>query len=168
MRISVTGPESSGKTTLVLELAAHFGVVPILEYAREYLHQKGSVYDLNDLDAIADGQLEQLLLSQESIKISDSDFLTIKVWSEYKYNQVSERILHHYKNQTFNLTILCSPDIPWEEDPLRENPNDRDVLFDLYKKDLDATGRNYIILNGSREQRFSCALERIEELLKNN
>ena len=42
--------------------------------------------------------------------------------------------------------LLCKPDIPWESDPLRENPNDRIKLFDIYKMELDNLGHKYYIV----------------------
>ena len=36
--------------------------------------------------------------------------------------------------------IYYKPDIPWESDPLRENPYDRIKLFEIYKMELDNLG----------------------------
>ena len=49
--------------------------------------------------------------------------------------------------------FLCSPDIPWEEDPLRENPKDRKRLFTLYENNLIEKGWPYSVLKGSVEER---------------
>jgi nicotinamide riboside kinase len=40
------------------------------------------------------------------------------------------------KKQKFNHYFLCKPDIPWEEDPLRENSENRDELFEIYLQEL--------------------------------
>jgi hypothetical protein len=42
---------------------------------------------------------------------------------------------------------------------LRENPNDRDRLFEIYENELLKMGKNYHILRGSFE-------ERLEESIK--
>jgi len=68
--------------------------------------------------------------------IADTELTVIKIWSEYKYNSCSEFILNSYENQAFDHYFLCKPDIPWEPDPLRENENERDELFQLYLAEL--------------------------------
>jgi nicotinamide riboside kinase len=45
-----------------------------------------------------------------------------------------EAIVKHHR---YDFTLLCSPDLPWVHDSLRENPNDRDRLFIKYKSMLD-------------------------------
>ena len=50
LRIAVTGPESSGKTTLCGALAEHYQVSYIPEYARTYLEQTQGQYQCTDLD----------------------------------------------------------------------------------------------------------------------
>jgi len=58
--ITIVGPESSGKTTLARQLAAHYGCPWVPEYAREYLESLGGMYEELDLEAIAQGQLEAI------------------------------------------------------------------------------------------------------------
>ena len=44
--------------------------------------------------------------------------------------------------------------MPWELDPLRENPNSRAELFDLYKTNLNKYNKNFIVVNGPHEKRL--------------
>ncbi|MEL6988428.1 MAG: AAA family ATPase, partial [Bacteroidota bacterium] len=59
----------------------------------------------------------------------------------------------------YDFIFLCSPDVDWEADPLRENPDDRDRLFELYKENLNALKWDYYSLLGSKKQRLEKALE---------
>ncbi len=59
--ITIVGAESSGKTTLAMHLAEYFGCPWVPEYAREYLEALGRTYGEEDLDIIADRQLETIL-----------------------------------------------------------------------------------------------------------
>jgi nicotinamide riboside kinase len=77
LRIAITGPESSGKTTLARALSKVLSAVYIPEFARQYLQEKGLKYDQQDLDEIAKGQLNLILSSQNSINIVDSDFVVL-------------------------------------------------------------------------------------------
>ena len=54
--IVVTGPESSGKTTLAQDLAQELEGLLVPEYSRIYLEQAGLRYGHDDLEFIAAGQ----------------------------------------------------------------------------------------------------------------
>ena len=164
IRIAVTGPESSGKTTLCEALAKHFNVTFIPEFSRTYLEATNGKYSQVDLDKIAQGQLDSLNASNDSIKICDTDFSVIEIWSDYKYVEVSSFIKELAAKDLFDLHILCTPDIPWEDDPLRENPDDRDVLFELYVASLNKHNKQYITVSGDHEQRLEKSLEKINSL----
>ena len=166
IRIAITGPESSGKTTLCQSLSEHYNSAFIPEFAREYLEKTNGKYSQFDLDEIAKGQLENLLLSQLNIVFCDTDFSVLEIWSNYKYGSVSKSIAGLVEKDLFDLHILCTPDFPWEEDPLRENPDSRDELFELYKVSLSKHKKNFIIVSGEQIQRIKKSAESIDLLLK--
>ena len=58
LKIIVTGPESSGKTTLCKALSEHYNLPFTKEFAREYLTDLGKNYLQEDLLEIAKGQLK--------------------------------------------------------------------------------------------------------------
>jgi nicotinamide riboside kinase len=157
LKIIVTGPESSGKTTLCKALSKHFKLPFSRENAREYLDLLNRDYNQDDLLKIAKKQLK----SGENTQLLDTDLITIKIWSKYKYGNCDKWILEEIEKQkTENrFYLLCSPDIPWQEDFQRENPNDRDELFAIYKKELERLGHNYFIVEG--EERFQRAIQKI-------
>ena len=64
----------------------------------------------------------------------------------------------------FNLHILCAPDIPWEDDPMRENSNDRHVLFEKYLNVLNAYKKDFIIVSGSHDERLKKSISTIHKL----
>jgi nicotinamide riboside kinase len=150
LKIAFTGPESSGKSTLSSWLSAEIKLPLIEEYAREYLTEKKEYFQ-EDLDSIARGQMN--LWSKESNFIADTEMTVLKVWSEVKYDSCSELIQKLFDAQCFDVYFLCTPDIPWEEDPLRENPNDRNEIFDHYLKLLEEQKVNYKIISGDLEDR---------------
>ena len=61
LRIVLYGPESTGKTTLAIELAKKFNTSFVPEFAREYLQEKwnkhGEKCNLDDLLEIVKGQI---------------------------------------------------------------------------------------------------------------
>jgi NadR type nicotinamide-nucleotide adenylyltransferase len=166
LRIAITGPESSGKTTLSQALSEHFKVAFIPEFAREYLEKTNGKYEQLDLDKIAQRQFKSLVSSENNIVICDTDFSVLEIWSHYKYKKVSELINKLVSDKLFDLHILCSPDIPWEADVLRENPNSRDLLFELYKESLTQNNKHFIVVNGSPKNRLEKSLLAIDALIK--
>ena len=151
MRIAFTGPESCGKSTMAKWLSEFYGFPLSEEFAREYLSQKES-YIQDDLDSITLGQLADWQKKGSSF-IADTEMTVLKIWSEYRFKNASHLILEAHKNQAFDHYFLCAPDIPWEADPLRENPSNRDELFILYEAELIKNQWTYTVLKGSLEER---------------
>ena len=159
--IIITGPESSGKTTLTKALAKALKTGYTEEYSREYLNCN-SKYKQEDLLKIAQGQLQKEKANPNPIAIHDTDLITIKIWSEYKYNQCNPWIIEQIELQKSEnrLYLVCKPDIPWEADPLRENPSNRAELFEIYLSEIQNTKHPYYIIEG--EDRLVKSLSKIE------
>jgi nicotinamide riboside kinase len=137
----------------------------IEEYAREYLIQNNGKYNIEDLDKIAVGQTNKWKDQNCDFLICDTEMTVLKIWSEVKYQHVSNAILKYYDEQQFDFYFLCRPDIPWEEDVLRENPYDRNELFERYKNELEGYKRDFSILEGSIENRVHYCAQKINQLI---
>ena len=161
LKIIVTGPESSGKTTLCKTLSEHFKISFTEEYAREYLNNLDREYKEEDLLEIAKGQLQ----SETNSQLLDTDLITIKIWSGYKYEKCDKWILNQIEKQKSEnrYYLLCRPDIPWEADPLRESPLNRDELFKIYKREIEELGHDYLIIEG--KNRFKNSISKIASLI---
>ena len=153
LKIIVIGPESSGKTTLCNTLSKHFNLPFSKEYAREYLEKLNSNYTQDDLLKIAKGQLQ----TENGLQLLDTDLITLKIWSEYKYGSCDNWILTQIEKQKpeNRFYLLCSPDIPWQADKQRKNPNDREELFKIYKQVLDDLEHTYFIVDGENRMENS-------------
>ncbi|MDA9325540.1 ATP-binding protein [Flavobacteriales bacterium] len=164
-KIIITGPESSGKTTLSNALKKYFNTFLVTEYSREYIDQLNSKYNYEDLLKIAKQQLKNEDNTQLTTPIiCDTDLITIKIWSEYKYSKCDSWILQHIKKQQneSRFYLLCKPDIKWKYDPQRENQFDRKVVFDIYKKELEALNHQYFVIdNGDRLKKAINAIKKI-------
>jgi nicotinamide riboside kinase len=159
-KIIFTGPESSGKTTLCEHLAKHYQLPHVVEFARTYLETVPK-YQYEDLGIIAQNQHAQevaycLNHTDQPFLLCDTDLITIKVWSEFKYRRCDPYILniiegYRYDNRFY---FLCAPDIPWQADPQREHPHLRQQLFDIYEHTLKVLGLDYEVVGGSLETRM--------------
>lgn len=165
LKIYLTGTESSGKTTIAKALSNHYACPWVPEYARQYLQEKQGKYEFKDLESISQGQIEleaQFEKGDPSKLILDTDQLVLYVWSMHKYGRVSSSIEHRLKAQKGGLHLLFRPDIAWEDDPLRESPNEREELFEKYKGTLEAFALDYEIVEGKGKSRLITAIKAIE------
>jgi nicotinamide riboside kinase len=166
IRIVVTGPESTGKTTLAKQLSDKLQTDLISEFAREHLADIGLDYTIDDLHVITEKHHKNISLSQNSIQIVDTDFVVMKVWYDDKFGSTPAKVIDLIGEDLFDLHILCAPDIPWEEDELREDPERRDELFNRYIEELERFRKNYIIAAGDVESRVEKSLKAINAILK--
>jgi nicotinamide riboside kinase len=168
MRIAFTGPESSGKTTFSKWLHQELpNSILILEYAREYLEQqKISRASEFDFQKIVKRQCSSFMtLKSPIIEIFDTDIFVLRIWNEevYTLNLPELEILPSYK---MDIHFLCSPDLEWEDDPLRSAPDysERVRLFNKFKTELTNCETNFIILEGNRVQKEEQILGALQEL----
>jgi len=162
-RISLTGPESAGKSSLAAQLAAHYGTTFVPEYARAYLEENGSAYTLADLEAIAHGQLaaEDAVAAQATgFLFCDTDLLVIKIWAENAFGICPAWVLAELEKPRYALTLLLAPDLPWAPDPLREHPDpaQRWHFYELYRAELVSRNWPFVEINGPPAQRLALAL----------
>tara|TARA_Y100000768_G_scaffold346307_1_gene293759 strand:- start:36 stop:563 length:528 start_codon:yes stop_codon:yes gene_type:complete len=154
--IVITGPESSGKTTLFeqLKILSEFNFIP--EYSRTYLEKIKRPYHYNDILQIANHYVNELKsASQNKLSvISDTDLLTLQIWCEYKYNKCHPFIIEKLKINLPDLYLICSPKIPWEFDPQRENPHDRIELYNIHLDKIKKMGISYEIIEGDLFKRL--------------
>lgn len=167
-KIAILGPESTGKSQLSIELANYFDAPYVPEMAREYLAEKGINYTNQDVLDIATLQQEtenklQKIHNDKTYLFCDTELITIKIWLEFKEWKVPNWIIEQIKNSDYKLYLLTDIDLPWQEDPLRENPYDRIELFQLFEKELIDFGKNYKIVKGSGDLRTKNAIEIIQK-----
>jgi len=162
IRIAITGPESSGKTTLATQLAQSLNGCLVLEYARQYmLNLDGKPYTIEDVVNIGRFQFNANLASdcQQDYVVCDTEMGVIKVWCEDKFDDCPDVIQELFDAQQFDFLFLCKPDMAWQEDPLREDALRRDDLFDMYVQTFDRSKIPYHILSGSEDERLAKAID---------
>jgi nicotinamide riboside kinase len=166
LKITFTGPESSGKTSLSKAITEHFDAQWFPEYARTYLMNREGEYDFGDIEQIGIEQQESREIDEKSgIKIYDTENTVLYIWSVFKYQKFAPKVKSLMESQRFAHYFLCSPEgIPWEEDPLRESPIQREELFNLYLHQLRTLNVDFTILKGDFEQRKEKAISIIEEI----
>ena len=189
-KIVILGPESTGKSTLCLQLATHYNTIWVPEYARTYLLENGMNYTYQDLLIIAKGQLaseEQYkdelqrtikqsnlvanLSERARIEVSpifiDTNMHVMKVWCEFVLGKCHDWILNQIAQREYDLYLLCNVDLPWVKDELREYPDleSRQKLFHIYKDTMINQAVPWSEISGDYEQRLRKAVSIVDDLL---
>jgi nicotinamide riboside kinase len=151
----IIGPESTGKTTLCKALAEHYNASWIPEYARTYIEKLPHPYTYDDVLHIAHKQieLEFSFKSESSYLFVDTDLIITKVWLLHVYKKCPEWVDEYLKSTYRRAYLICYPDLPWEFDPVRENPLLREFLFDWYIKEVEKLHIPYLVIKGQDEER---------------
>lgn len=168
-RIVIIGPESTGKSTLCAQLAAHYDTAWCPEYARDYLLVNGVDYSYDDLLTIAKGQIA---LEEKHVQLTpgnpllfiDTDMNVMKVWCEFVFQQCHRWILDQVAQRQYDLYLLCDIDLPWQADALREYPDleSRQKLYRMYKDILVNQPAPWVEISGTGEERFKSAMKVID------
>ena len=173
VKIVLFGPESTGKTTLSKHLARYYNTVWAPEFAREYLQKKWNnerkTCEAKDLLPIAIGQMKlenKLAKKADKVLICDTDLLETKVYSQEFYGGfVDEKLDEAAKTNKYDLYLLTYIDTPWEEDDLRDRPEQRLEMFNAFEKALKEHNCNYILLKGDKETRLKKATQAIDNII---
>jgi len=164
MRILITGPECSGKSTLGKKLSEHLSIPWFPEYARTYLDQNGKEYQHDDILKIAKEHYELVnVFPLDQSMIYDTYLLNLKLWSEIKYGKAIPWIDEQLTQlEPFDYIFLMSPDLAWEQDGFRESERDIKMIFEKFQMSLDNLNWSYKIISGQKELRMQSVLAAIE------
>jgi len=92
----------------------------------------------------------------------DTELIVTKIWSEVRFKRCDPWIIRTIREHPYDLFLLCNIDLPWEYDPLREHPEMRGKLFDLYYKELSSGKLPFFVISGSGENRVKHAMDIID------
>ena len=99
--------------------------------------------------------------------ICDTDLLVTKVYSEAYFDGFCDPLLEKYALQnTYDLYFLTGIDVPWVPDDLRDRPNERVKMLNLFKTALEKYHRTFVILEGNQEQRLTLHQKTKHNLMK--
>lgn len=159
-RVVVMGPESTGKTTLVRDLARHYRTLGLGEYLRAWLDAKGAACEPADLPCVVAGhQASEAAVAPYARRVlfCDTDPLMTAVYSRFYYGTLPQWLDRAASARRGGLYVLLDCDVPWVPDPQRDMPHRRDEILDLCREELETRHLSWVLVRGSWEERFSAA-----------
>lgn len=171
IKIAVVGPESTGKSTMAKFLAKEFNTNCVPEYARYYCKNLNNSYTLQDELNMFHGQLalEDALLdnTNNDIIICDTTIMTVKIWSDHLFGHTPSVVISEINQRHYDYYLLMNIDLPWENDPLRDFPKEREHFMNIWKKELDTIHAQYSIISNLNNERLKDGKEKVLAFLKN-
>jgi nicotinamide riboside kinase len=172
-RIVITGPESTGKSTLAKALADRLDGYLVEEYLRTYFETRGTL-TLADAIPIAQGQWTR---EQDGAKaataagqplICDTDLVSSLVYTaQYYRDQVGTALWQRWQAWARaqlailqrppcspRLYLLCGTDWPWIDDGQRDAPDARETFHQLFEAELSSLGFRHVSLEGTLDARL--------------
>ena len=168
-RIVLTGSESTGKTTLARQLAAHYGVEYVPEFVREFAEKKGAPLAMSDHGPIAHGQMaleNEYADRADHLLFQDADLLSTVAYCNHYFGACPPWIEETAIARRPALYLLAGIDVPWEADGIRDRGKGRDAMHALFVDTLRRLKAPYSVIIGLGEQRLQKAMAAVDALLQ--
>ena len=168
IKIAIVGPESTGKSTMSAWLAKHYQTIWVPEFARAYCENLNGECTWQDEINMFYGQLElenEMTPKANRLLICDTTFITIKIWSEAMFGASPQEVLDELPKHKYDLYLLLDIDMPWQDDPLRNFPAQREHFMEVWHDELKTLNTNYKVISGTGDERFTQAVKLIDQFL---
>jgi len=166
MRIALLGAESTGKTTLAAELAAHLrrngGTVAVAdEVLRQWCTRSQRMPRPEEQMAIAQEQERRVDLAAAcaDVVIADTTSLMVAIYSGMLFEDGSLYRFALAQLNRYDHLLLTGLDLPWVADGLqREGPQGREAVDALIRSALARADVRYQVIYGRSDERLASAL----------
>lgn len=167
--ICVFGPESTGKSTLTLQLARHYNMPYVEEYAKKLIDERNGAIRYEDMEAIVKGHHQSIMEAYEQntpLLFVDTDAIISKLWSNELFGMESPIIEEYISKQHFDHYLLLDVDLPWVNDTHRYRPYERETFFRKCEEQLVIRKKDYTVIHGKDEQRLTRATECVDAIIR--
>jgi len=169
-RVVIVGAESTGTTTLAMDLAAALDTVWVAEYGREYSAIKqaspGFEWRSEEFLAVAREQTrrENLAVREANrILVCDTNAFATVQWHRRYMGTRCHDLEAFAAGGRADLYFLTGDEIPFEQDGLRDGEHLRHEMHRWFEEALAAQEAPWFLLQGSRESRLRQALDIIAD-----
>jgi nicotinamide riboside kinase len=173
LKIALLGAESTGKTTLARELAAHFNAhgrtaVAVPEALRDWCEAHQRTPRPEEQMAIAQEQEHRMseAASRAQVVIADTTAVMVAIYSAMLFEDHSLYRFAVEAQRGYDVTLLTGLDLPWIADGLqRDGPHVREPVDALVREVLGKAGVPWRVVYGTGAERLRNALSAIDATL---
>ena len=168
LRVCVTGPESTGKTTLAARIAKRFATEWVPEASRAYAERKGTPLTADDVTPIAREHVrvaDERARSARTLLSLDTDLLSTVIYSRHYYGRTPPWIVAAERVRRSHLYLLCDVDVPWLPDGVRDRPANREEMFATFERALKRRRLPHVVVRGGWALRDRIADDAVDELV---
>lgn len=162
-RVVIHGTESTGKTTLVGQLADVFEGTPIFEAGREVIPDSGS-FDFEDLAEVVRVHSEWIAAadySRSPLLFIDTNLFTTESYARHFYGRGLAWTPEVETLHRAHLDLYLHREVPFVQDGTRLQLEERDALDGSHRSVLDEFGVQYVELSGTYLERQFKAMEEV-------
>lgn len=177
-KICFLGPESTGKSVCAQRLAKHLNTIYVPEYAKAVIKSQHGKFIESNVSQVIQAQInteKSLAKFTNKVLVCDSDAITTKIYAQAlfeKFNPFPSELEEIIKTTHYDLTFLFKPDnnTPFIYDIHRnvlseDAQQERNKFFKLFEEELIKYKRNYVVIDGTYEERLERALSYTNKLL---
>ncbi|QDT64886.1 AAA family ATPase [Calycomorphotria hydatis] len=161
-KVVFLGAPSTGKTTLVEQLAKKLNTSWMPEYGREYWekHQKNRRLTKHQLVEIAEEHRrreDRFILDANQIFFVDTEAVTTLAFSMYYHGEADNdlKVLANHSKERYDLFFLCDDDIPFDDTWDRSGVVSRKKMQQIIVRELSTRQITFDVLSGSIEKRIA-------------
>lgn len=160
-RIVLTGPESTGKTTLARALALELAAPSVPEASRLLAEAMApaplSAETVEPIARLAMRLADEALAHAPRHAVFDTDLVSTVVYARHYYGSCPSWIVDEARARRAEHYLLCMPDLPWVADGIRDRPTERATLLANFREVLLEIGADAVEISGVGEARLSAA-----------
>lgn len=175
-KVVLVGAESTGKSTLALQLAKEFQTVVAEEMGRTFVEERKAgtgkaVCTYDDLLEIAHLQIaeeERKLAEANRVLICDTDLMVTAAFAKYYFAKEHPEVIRlaNERAKSYSLHLLCSTDNPWIDDGTRDcSQADREWFNARYLAEMRWRKQAFAELPAGYEAMARVAVAKVNEIL---
>lgn len=173
LKIALLGAESTGKTTLARDLAAHFvslgrSAVAVPEALRDWCAAHGRTPRPEEQLGIAHEQERRTVEAAaiHDVVIADTTAVMVAIYSAMLFEDGSLYRFAVDSQRAYDVTLLTGLDLPWVSDGLqRDGPHVRAPVDALVRDLLAKASVPYRVVYGTGDERLLNALAAVDATL---
>ena len=166
-KICFYGPESTGKSVMAKQLAEYYQTEFVPEVAREIV--SSNEFTIDEIIKIGYAQTERIIdkaKTANKILFCDTDLITTQIYCRHYLGEVPDVLYELEKKITYDQYFLFDIDVPWVGDGMRDLGDSRQVMFEIFKQELEIRKISYLLVKGDYKERERFLKSEVNKIVK--